>query len=138
MDGRGVEVVVNLRRIETAEGEGRKVGRDNVSPGVGQLIEDQDAARYFGEDRQEAGGRRRFQHHITGPNCGGRQRREPERIGVENCRSALLSSERLVCLGRRPEIFESAASRAADVSAWRKIARPYFRRKRTVAASQAT
>ena len=51
-DRRSVEVVVNLRGIEAGDRKGRKEGSEEVSPGVGQFVEDQTAARDFGEDRQ--------------------------------------------------------------------------------------
>src|SRR5579872_2898814 len=62
----------------------------------------------------------------------------PSGTGVENCWSAWLSSERRVWVGRRPAIFASIGSAAAGEPDLRRSAFPYFRRNRTVAASQAS
>lgn len=66
---------------------------------------------------------------------GGGQRGKAEGQGVENCCSAWLSSERRVCGGRRPAIFDSKARRAAGEDAVRNRVRPYLRRNRTAAVS---
>ena len=47
----GIEVVVNLRRIEAGDGKSREEGGEEVGAGVGQFVEDQTAAGDFGEDR---------------------------------------------------------------------------------------
>ena len=62
----------------------------------------------------------------------------PSGIGVENCWKVWLSAERRVCVGSRLAIFDSAERRAAGDPALRKSARPYLRRNRTVAVSQAS
>ena len=60
----------------------------------------------------------------------------PSGIGVENCWNASLSSERRVCVGRRPAIFASIGSVAARDPALRRSALAYLRKNSTVAASQ--
>jgi hypothetical protein len=62
----------------------------------------------------------------------------PSGIGVENCWNAWLSIERRVWVGRSLETFSSIGSASAGEPALRKSAFPYFRRNRTVAASQAS
>ena len=60
----------------------------------------------------------------------------PSAIGVENCWSAWLSSERRVWVGRSPAILASIGSKAAGDAARARMAGPNLRRNRTVAASQ--
>ncbi|ESX20953.1 hypothetical protein X766_04420 [Mesorhizobium sp. LSJC255A00] len=62
----------------------------------------------------------------------------PSGIGVENCWKVCASSDRRVCVGMSPAIFDNAESRRAGDAALRNNAFPYLRRKRTVAASQAS
>ena len=62
----------------------------------------------------------------------------PSPIGVENCCSAWLSSERRVCVGSSAAILASIARRAAGDCALARIAGPSLRKVRTVAASQAS
>ena len=59
-------------------------------------------------------------------------------IGVENCWSDWLSSDRRVWVGRRLAILISIDSMAAGDAAFARMAAPCRRRNRTVAASQAS
>jgi hypothetical protein len=59
-------------------------------------------------------------------------------IGVENCWSAWLSSERRVGDGNRAAIFPSMTSNAAGEAARARMTEPNLRRNRTCAVSQAS
>lgn len=63
---------------------------------------------------------------------------KPSSIGVENCWSASLSSERRVCEGTSAASFRSSAGNAEDDAARLRIAGPNLRRNRICAASQAS
>ena len=63
---------------------------------------------------------------------------KPRPIGVENCWSAWLSSERRVCDGSSPASLASIARNADGDAARSRMAGPNLRRNRTCAASQAS
>ena len=62
----------------------------------------------------------------------------PSAIGVENCCSAWLSSDRRVCDGRSPAILSSMARKSAGIAARARMAGPNLRKNRICAASQAS
>ena len=134
----GVEMIVDLRRVEAGDGDAREQVIEQRRAGLGQFVQDQRTAGQFGEDGEQSGAGRRLEHLIGGRDGGGGARRDPERDGVENCWSAWLSSERRVWVGRRLAIFASIGSAATGDAALRKSALPCLRRNRTVAASQAS
>ena len=57
-------MIVDLGRVEAGDGNGRKKKGQQAGAGVGQLVEDERAAGDLGEDGEEAGARRRFQHPV--------------------------------------------------------------------------
>jgi hypothetical protein len=134
----GIEMIVDLGRVEAGDGNGREEKRQQAGAGVGQLVEDERAAGDLGEDGEQAGAGRRLQHPVGRVIAAAWAATRPSGIGVENCWKVWLSAERRVCVGRRLAIFDSAERRAAGDPALRKSARPYLRRNRTVAASQAS
>jgi hypothetical protein len=58
----GIEMIVDLGRVETGDGNGREEKRQQAGAGVGQLVEDERAAGDLGEDGEQAGAGRRLQH----------------------------------------------------------------------------
>jgi hypothetical protein len=60
----GIEMIVDLRRVETGDGNGREEKRQQAGAGVGQLVEDERAAGDLGEDGEQAGAGRRLQHPV--------------------------------------------------------------------------
>ena len=77
------------------------------------------------------GAGRGFEHEIGGRDRRGRAAAKPSAIGVENCWSAWLSSERRVCDGSSAASLASMASSAAGEPARARMARPNLRRNRT-------
>ena len=63
---------------------------------------------------------------------------KPNPIGVENCWSAWLSSDRRVCDGSSAATLASMARNAAGDAARPRMAGPNLRRNRICAASQAS
>ncbi len=104
--------------------------------GLGQLVEDEIGAGDLRENREQARAGRRLQHPIGGCHRGGGQRRQAERDRRRELLEGLRHLERRVWVGSMPAIFVSAASRETGDAALRKTVFPYFRRNRTVAASQ--
>ena len=81
--------------------------------GLGEFVEHERGAGELGEDREQAGAGRGLEHEIGRRDRGGGAGREASAIGVENCCSAWLSSERRVWVGRRPASLASIGSKAA-------------------------
>ena len=89
----GVEMIVDLCRVEAGDGDAREQVIEQRRAGLGQLVQDQRAAGQLGEDGEQSGAGRRLEHPIGGRDGGGGARRDPERDG----RRELL--ERLALLG---------------------------------------
>jgi hypothetical protein len=88
------EVVVDLARVETGDGDiGEEMGEE---PGarLGQLVQDQRGAGKLGEDGEQAGAGRGFQHVVRWRyrGCGGRHQRQGERRRELLVRLALLGA----------------------------------------------
>jgi hypothetical protein len=86
-------VIIDLRRIEARHAKVGEEMREQIGPGLGQLIEDERAAGDLGQDREEAGAGGRLQDAIAGRDAGGAERGEAER---DRCRELL---KRLALLG---------------------------------------
>jgi hypothetical protein len=70
--------------------------------------------------------------------CAAARAAMPIGSGVENCWNRSISSERRVCVGKRPATLATIGSSAAGEPARARSARPNFRRKRTSATSPAS
>ena len=73
------EVIVDLGRVDARDGDGRKERVEQIGAGLGQLVEEKPAARYFGQDGEQAGAGGWLQHDVTGSNGRGRHGGETER-----------------------------------------------------------
>ncbi|CEG10271.1 hypothetical protein BN961_03709 [Afipia felis] len=78
-DGRRVEMIVDLGCVEAGHGNGRKEGGDECGPGFGEFVEDKRAAGDLGEDGEQAGAGRWFEHAIGGCDGGRSDRGQAER-----------------------------------------------------------
>ena len=116
-DGRAhgrIEMIVDMRGVVARDGDVREQPAEQFGAGLGEFVQDQPRAGQLGEDRQQSGPGRGLQHEIGGRDRGGRAgRRSRAPIGVENCWSAWLSSERRVCDGSSAATLASMASSAA-------------------------
>ncbi|WP_300576465.1 hypothetical protein [Phenylobacterium sp.] len=65
-DHRSVEVVVDVGGVEPADRGGRKQATEQFGAPVAQLVERQFGAREFGEDGEQPGAGRRFEHKVAG------------------------------------------------------------------------
>ena len=75
----GVQMVVDLRRIEAGDRDGRKEGGEKIRARVGKLVENESAAGDLGEDSEQPGARRGFQHGIARRDRGRGGGDKPER-----------------------------------------------------------
>ena len=74
----GVEAIVDLRGVKAGDGDTGEQMAQQRGARVGQLIENERPAREFGEDGEQAGASRRFQHEIGGRDRGGGAGREAQ------------------------------------------------------------
>ena len=74
----GVQIVVDLGRIEACDRKGWKEGREKRAARLGQLVEMEPASGNFGENGEQAGAGRRFQHDIVHGDRGGGRRGESQ------------------------------------------------------------
>ena len=80
-DGRsdaGVEVIMDVRGVKAGDGDTGEQMAQQPGARLGQLIENERPAREFGEDGEQAGAGRRFQHEIGARDRGGGAGREAE------------------------------------------------------------
>ena len=89
----GVEMIIDLRRVEAGDGDAQEELIEQRRARLGQLVQDQRAAGQFGEDGEQPGASGRLEHPIGGRDGGRGVRRDPER----DRRRELL--ERLALLG---------------------------------------
>ena len=75
----GIEMIVDLRRVEAGDGDGRKEVVEQRRAGLGQLVQHERAAGDLGEDGEQAGAGRRLQHAIGRRDGGCGAGREAER-----------------------------------------------------------
>ena len=62
----GVEMIVDLRRVEAGDGDAREEVVEQRRARLGQLVQHERAAGEFGEDGEQPGASRRLQHPIGG------------------------------------------------------------------------
>ena len=134
----GIQVVVDVRGVEPGRGDrGKKVAKD-AGTALCKFVENERGAGEFSKDGKKAGAGRRFQNDVGGVDRGS----DAGDVCQSNRRGelleGLLSSDRRVCVGRRLAILSSIGSMAAGDAALARMAAPYRRRNRTVAASQAS
>ncbi len=91
--GRGGQVIVDLRRVEPSDGNRGKQRSQQVGAGRGEFVEDQRAAGGRGQDGEQPGSGRWFQHAV-----GRRDRRRRQRSEAQWQRRRELL-ERLAFLG---------------------------------------
>ena len=72
-----VQMIVDLRGVESGDGTPRKEEAQKIGAGVGQLVQREAAARDLGEDRQKPGPGRRLEDQVTRRDLRGSQRRKP-------------------------------------------------------------
>lgn len=81
-DGRNhgrIEMIVDLGRVEAGDGQGRKEGREQPGAHLGQLVEDERAAGDLGQNGEEAGPGRGFEHTVGRGDRGGGHCRQAKR-----------------------------------------------------------
>ena len=92
-----VEVIVNLRRVESGGANVREQPVEQAGAGLGQFVEDKRSAREFGQNGEQAGPGRRFQHAVgwrdRSCRAGGKPQRDRRRELLE--RLALLGAARM-------------------------------------------
>ena len=106
-DHRGVEVVVDVGGVEPADRGGRKQATEQLGAPVAQFVERQLGARDLGEDGEQPGAGRRFEHKVSGSEPRG-ARGDPGERG--RCRELL---ERLAFL-RPPRLAGQEPGDLAD------------------------
>ena len=134
----GVEMIVDLRRIEARDRNAGEQPGEKPRASIREFVEGERAASELGEDREEACAGRGLQNKVGRVIAAAVAAQKPSGIGVENCCKAWLSSERRVWVGSSPATLVSIASMAPGVAARACMAGPNLRKKRTVAASQAS
>ena len=73
------EMIVDLGRVETRDGDGREESGEQIGAGVGQLVEEKFAAADLGEDCEQPGAGRRLKHEVARRNGGRGHGGEPKR-----------------------------------------------------------
>ena len=94
---RGIEVIVDLGRVEAGDGKGRKEGGEKTSAHLGQFVENERAASDLGENGEEASAGGWLQHPVGWRDGGGMSRGQAER----DRRRKLLKG---LALGRAPRM----------------------------------
>jgi hypothetical protein len=118
----GIEMIVDLGRVEARDGNGReekrqqmaRVSASSLRTSAPPAISARMASRPVPADGSST--------RSAGVMAAAWAATRPSGIGVENCWKVWLSSERRVCVGSRLAIFDSAESRAAGDPALRKSA----------------
>lgn len=77
--GGGIEMIVDLGRVEAGDGIGRKEGGKQVGAQLRQLVQNEPAARDLGEDGEKSGACRRLQHAVSRRDGGGMGRGQAKR-----------------------------------------------------------
>jgi hypothetical protein len=77
--GGGIEMIVDLRRVETRYGNGREERCQQLGARIGKLVQDERAARRRRENGEQPGSGRWFQHTVGRRDRRRRQRSEAQR-----------------------------------------------------------